>query len=59
MPRPKRLIQAEVTIDGVKFVWTLHREQQWRTADGWKGISIQVTLDNGAFRELLLEYPPI
>ncbi len=59
MPRPKRSIQSEVTIGGVKLVWSLHREQQWCTADGWKGLSIQVNTLDGKRRELLLEYPTV
>jgi uncharacterized protein YdhG (YjbR/CyaY superfamily) len=59
MPRPKRSFESEVTIDGVKLAWRLHREQQWCTADGWKGISIQVRAKDGAHRELILEYPVV
>ena len=59
MPRPKRSLESEVTIEGVKLVWRLHREQQWCTADGWKGVSIQVRAKNGAHRELILEYPVV
>jgi len=58
-PRAKRSIQAKVTIDGVPLIWSLHREQQWFTADGWKGISIHVRVAEGARRELFLEFPPI
>jgi hypothetical protein len=57
MPRPKRPIQSEVTIDGVKLIWSLHREQQWCSADGWKGLSIHVQTVDTAHRELFLEYP--
>jgi hypothetical protein len=58
MPRPKRTIQSELVIEGMPFIWRLHREQQWCTADGWKGISIQVSTAEGNSRELFLEYPP-
>jgi hypothetical protein len=60
MARAKRSIQGTTNIDGFKMVWTLHREQQWFTADGWKGVSIHVKLAEGrARRELFLEFPPV
>jgi hypothetical protein len=59
MPRPKRSIQAAITIDGFALIWRLHREQQWCTADNWKGVSIHVKVAEGAYRELYLEYPAI
>jgi hypothetical protein len=58
-PRSKRSIQSDVTIDGIKLLWYLHREQQWFTADGWKGISIHVKVAEGKRRELFLEFPPV
>ena len=59
MPRPKRNIQGAVTIDGHALVWRLHREQQWFTADGWKGVAFEVKLATAARRELFLEFPPV
>jgi hypothetical protein len=58
MPRPKRKIEAEVVIDGVKIVWHLHREQQSSTEHGWGGVAIHAKVATGVFRELHLEYPP-
>lgn len=58
MPRAKRSIQSTVIIDGFNLVWRLHREQQWFTADGWKGIAIHVKVAEGVRRELFLEFPP-
>ncbi len=58
MPRAKRLIQSEVTIDGFPLIWHLHREQQ-STSDGWKGIAIHVRVAEGVRRELSLEYPAV
>jgi hypothetical protein len=58
MPRAKRSIEADVIVDGFSLKWRLHREQQWCTADGWKGVSIHVKVAKGTFRELFLEYPP-
>jgi hypothetical protein len=48
-----------VTIDGFSLIWNLHREQQWFTADGWKGVAIHVKLAAGKHRELFMEFPPI
>jgi hypothetical protein len=59
MPRAKRSIHSAVTIDGFSLIWNLHREQQWFTADGWKGIAIHVRVAEGARRELFLEFPPV
>jgi hypothetical protein len=41
----------------MKLQWNVHREPQWCTADGWKGLSILVRLMEGKGRELLIEYP--
>jgi hypothetical protein len=59
MPRAKRSIQATVTIDGFPLIWRLHREQQWFTADGWKGIAIHVCVADKVRREIFLEFPPV
>jgi hypothetical protein len=59
MPRAKRSIEGAVTIDGFSLIWNLHREQQWFTADGWKGVAIHVRCAAGKRRELFLEFPPI
>jgi len=59
MPRHNRSIGSKINIDGLELVWRLHREQQWSTADGWTGVSIQVFAKDNAHRELLLEYPAV
>jgi hypothetical protein len=59
MTRAKRSIQSAVTIDGFSLIWNLHREQQWFTADGWKGVAIHVKVAKGVRRELFLEFPPV
>jgi hypothetical protein len=59
MPRPKRSIQSAVTIDGFSLIWNLHREQQWFTSDGWKGVAFHVRVAEGVRRELFLEFPPV
>ena len=58
MPRAKRSIQSEVTIDGFALVWRLHREQQFFSPEGWTGMAIHVVRADGLVRkELFLEYP--
>jgi hypothetical protein len=59
MPRAKRSIHSAITIDGFSLLWNLHREQQWFTADGWKGVAIHVKVAEGVRRELFLEFPPV
>jgi len=59
MPRAKRSIQAALSINDLSLIWHLHREQQWCTADGWKGLAIHVKMAEGAHRELILEYPTV
>jgi len=59
MPRAKRTIESATTIDGISLVWRLHREQQFSTADGWKGASIHARVAEGVRRELHLEYPAV
>jgi hypothetical protein len=57
VPRAKRLIQSALIVDGISLIWHLHREQQWCTADGWKGVAVHVGVAEGTYRELFLEYP--
>jgi hypothetical protein len=59
MPRAKRSIHSELTIDGIRLLWHLHREQVRSTEDGWKGVAIHVKVAEGARRELFLEYPAV
>jgi hypothetical protein len=53
----KRSAEGAVIVEGVKLRWNIHREPQWCTADGWKGLAIAVCLEGGKGRELILEYP--
>jgi hypothetical protein len=55
--RPKRSASGALVVEGLKLNWAIHREPQWCTADGYKGLSIVVRLTEGKGRELLLEYP--
>ena len=57
MPRAKRKIQSEASIEGLRLIWHLHREQQW-CGEFWKGVAIHVKVAEGTHRELFLEYPP-
>jgi hypothetical protein len=59
MPRSKRALEQTVTIDGTPLIWKLHREQQFTTDDGWKGVAIHVRVAVGTRRELHLEYPAV
>jgi hypothetical protein len=57
MPHAKRSIQSEVTIDGFRLIWNLHREQLMPAQDDWTGMAIHVKVAVGVRRELYLEYP--
>ena len=59
MPRAKRNIGAEFSIDGFSLVWHLHRDQQGCAAEGWRGVGIHVKLAEGVHKELHLEYPAV
>ena len=45
-----------VEIDGYRLQWKLISEPQW-TTDGAKGLCVSVTRTDGAYRELVIEYP--
>ena len=58
MKARKRAAEATVEIDGIVLRWTLHREAQWTTNDGNKGMAFSVRADGRkTFRELMLEFP--
>ena len=59
MTRSKRHVENTVEIDGVKLVWNLHREQQFFTDGGWRGLAIHVRAAEGTRRELHMEYPAV
>jgi hypothetical protein len=54
--RRKRSIGGTVEIDGLKLQWELVSEPQW-TTDGPKGLCVSVRRDQGAYREMVIEYP--
>jgi uncharacterized membrane-anchored protein len=43
-------------VDGEEYAWRLHREPQWCTADGWRGLVLAVNHIDGQ-REALFEWP--
>lgn len=45
-----------VDVDGVTYVWSLKREPQWSTADGWKGMAVELHRLDGE-RRAVLEFP--
>jgi hypothetical protein len=57
MPYQKRAIEDSVRIDGIELRYSLMREQQWCTADGWQGPAVLVEAIDGKHRRLLLQYP--
>lgn len=55
--RRKRSIEGTAEIDGQVFRWELRHDPQWSPKGDHRGMAISVRLDDGAFRELLMEYP--
>jgi hypothetical protein len=53
----RRPVVTEVEVDGVAYCWVVHREPQWSSMDGWKGLCIEVTHADGSGRTLLIEFP--
>ena len=51
-----RDLSGSIQVDGQTFEWTLRREPQWCTMDGWKGMSIALRLKD-AGREAILDFP--
>jgi hypothetical protein len=51
-----RALSGAVEVDGRDYEWTLRREPQWCTADGWKGMTI-VLRQSDAQREAILQFP--
>ena len=49
---------SNVTVDGVKFQWWIHRRPAWCTGEGWKGLAIAVQPVEFPARKLLLEFRP-
>ena len=56
MRNAKRTQSGIVSVDGDDFEWRIHREPQWCTADGWRGLAIAVHHVDGR-RQALIEWP--
>lgn len=56
MRNAKRTEEGTISVDGEAFAWRLHREPQWCTADGWRGMVIAIRHADGQ-REALVEWP--
>jgi hypothetical protein len=52
----KRDLAGVVLVDGQQYHWSLLREPQWCTADGWRGMAISLRSQD-AQREAVLEFP--
>lgn len=52
-----RDLSGTITVDSVDYTWTLQREPQWCTADGYKGMAIAVSLVDEPRRSAILQYP--
>lgn len=52
----KRDLAGAVEVDGQNYKWELQREPQWCTADGWRGMTVEIRLA-GAQRDAILEFP--
>ncbi len=50
-------MRETVAVDGFDLCWELRSEPQWSTEDGYEGLSLTVQRVDGAFRELILQYP--
>jgi hypothetical protein len=51
-----RDLAGTIEVDGQTYEWTLQREPQWCTADGWRGMTVVVRLA-GAQRDAIFEFP--
>jgi hypothetical protein len=57
MPLRKRQLNGEFQCGETVLCWSLLREQQWSTEDGWRGPVVEVARKDGNYRHLLLQYP--
>ena len=55
----KRLPQSGeiIEVEGTDFRWHVHRQPQWCTADGWKGLALHVEGARDPQRALIVEFP--
>jgi hypothetical protein len=52
-----RTLQGTVTVDDVDYDWSLQREPQWSTDQGYKGMAVAVQLAASPARQAVLEFP--
>jgi hypothetical protein len=58
MKARKRSAEGLFEVDGTLLRWTLLREAQYTSSDGFKGMAFSVRADGRkVFRELILEFP--
>jgi hypothetical protein len=48
---------ALVEVGGATYAWSVHREPQWCTIDGWKGLALEVAAQDASGRQLIIELP--
>lgn len=53
----RRSVPRIVEVEGLRYSWTVRREPQWSSIEGWKGPSIEVSCVDIGGRTLLLELP--
>jgi hypothetical protein len=46
-----------IEVEGTEFRWHVHRQPQWCTADGWKGLALHVEPAHDPQRALIVEFP--
>jgi hypothetical protein len=50
-------MEGLIEVNGFRLSWQLLSEPQWTSEHGYKGLCISVHREDGAHRELILEYP--
>ena len=53
----RRSLGGTLAVDGGAYRWSVYREPQWCTADGWKGLAIVVEPESDPRQQLFIEYP--
>ena len=53
----QRITDGVVTVGEAEFRWNVHREPQWCTEHGWKGLVIAVEPAVEPQRRLIIKYP--
>jgi hypothetical protein len=52
-----RSADKTVQVANQEFRWHIHRQPQWCTVDGWKGLALHVELAHEPQRVLIIEFP--